>query len=242
MAAAVENEITFAWATKGLERGSGRFLLAIVHDHFGEGFPAAAISGPSFAIEVASGQPTALTVAAKDPRVATEVAELLHGGAMRAYTSDDLTGVQLGGAAKNVIAIAAGISDGLGFGANARAALITRGLAEMVRLGVLAGGRADTLTGLAGLGDLVLTSTDDKSRNRRFGLALGRGVGQQTAKKEIGQVVEGADAARELLRLGQSLGCELPITEQVNAVLFDGRTPRSAVEALLARERRAEHG
>jgi len=241
LAPAMPEKTLLAWATKGLERGSGRFLLDLIHERFGPRFPAAAISGPSFAIEVAAGQPTALTVAAEDPGVATSVAKLIHDDSLRAYTSNDVIGVQLGGAAKNVIAIAAGICDGLGFGANARAALITRGLAEMVRLGVLAGGRSDTLTGLAGLGDLVLTCTDDKSRNRRFGLALGRGVDQATARAEIGQVVEGAEATQELLRLGESLECELPITEQVNSVLFHGRTPRSAVEALLARQRRAEH-
>ena len=230
-----------SWATKGLERGSGRFLSELLAERLGDSYPAAVISGPSFAVEVAAGMPTALTVASPRQNVAESVANLLHHAALRAYTTDDVLGVQLGGAAKNVMAIAAGISDGLGFGANARAAIITRGLAEMMRVGLLAGGRSETLTGLAGLGDLVLTCTDDKSRNRRFGLALGRGVDQDTARERIGQVVEGAEAARELQRLGEVHGCELPITEQVNAVLFDNRTPRAAVEALLARERRAEH-
>ena len=165
----------FAWATKGLEPGGGRFLHEVTAEILGAAWPAAVISGPSFAREVAMGLPTAVTVASEDAAHARRVAALLHGSNLRAYTSNDVIGVELGGAIKNVLAIAAGIADGLGFGANARAALITRGLAEMARLGLAVGGQRETFMGLAGIGDLVLTCTDDQSRNRRFGLAIGRG-------------------------------------------------------------------
>ena len=230
----------FAWATKGLEPGGGRFLHQVTADLLGAAWPAAVISGPSFAREVARGLPTAVTVASVDPAHARRVAALLHGSNLRAYTSADVIGVELGGAVKNVLAIAAGIADGLGFGANARAALITRGLAEMVRLGLAVGGQRETFMGLAGIGDLVLTCTDDQSRNRRFGLAIGQGVTAEAACAAIGQVVEGAVTARETLRLAQQQGVEMPITEQVNAVLDHGQDPRQAVEILLARDPKPE--
>lgn len=230
----------FAWATKGLEPGGGRFLHQVTADLLGAARPAAVISGPSFAREVARGLPTAVTVASLDPAHARRVAALLHGSNLRAYTSADVIGVELGGAVKNVLAIAAGIADGLGFGANARAALITRGLAEMVRLGLAVGGQRETFMGLAGIGDLVLTCTDDQSRNRRFGLAIGQGVTAEAACAAIGQVVEGAVTARETLRLAQQQGVEMPITEQVNAVLDHGQDPRQAVEILLARDPKPE--
>jgi glycerol-3-phosphate dehydrogenase (NAD(P)+) len=230
----------FAWATKGLEPGGGRFLHEITTEMLGERRPAAIVSGPSFAREVALGLPTAVTVAAWDADHAHRVAALLHGSNLRAYTSSDVIGVELGGAVKNVLAIAAGIADGLGFGANARAALITRGLAEMVRLGVAVGGQRETFMGLAGIGDLVLTCTDDQSRNRRFGLAIGRGATAAAAHAAIGQVVEGAVTAREALRLARRHGVEMPITEQVDRVLNHGRDPRQAVEILLARDPKPE--
>lgn len=230
----------FAWATKGLEHGSGRFLHEVTAEALGEVWPAAVISGPSFAREVALGLPTAVTVAARDADHARRVATLLHGSNLRAYTSTDVIGVELGGAIKNVLAIAAGIADGLGFGANARAALITRGLAEMVRLGLAVGGRRETFMGLAGIGDLVLTCTDDQSRNRRFGLAIGRGETAEAACAAIGQVVEGAATAREAVRLARRYQVEMPITEQVNLVLRHGRDPRRAVEILLARDLKPE--
>ena len=229
-----------AWATKGLEHGSGRFLHTVTAQILGASQPAAVISGPSFAKEVAQGLPTAITVASQDLAHAQRLAGLLHGAGMRAYTSQDVIGVQLGGAVKNVLAIAAGVADGLGFGANARAALITRGLAEMVRLGEAVGGRRDTFMGLTGIGDLVLTCTDDQSRNRRFGLAIGRGQSADQAKALIGQVVEGAATAREITRLAQQYGVDMPITEQVDRVLHQNRDPRQAVELLLAREPKAE--
>jgi glycerol-3-phosphate dehydrogenase (NAD(P)+) len=230
----------FAWATKGLEHGSGRFLHEVTLEALGRDRSAAVISGPSFAVEVARGLPTAVTVAAWDVTHARRVATVLHGSNLRAYTSSDVIGVELGGAVKNVLAIAAGIADGLGFGANARAALITRGLAEMVRLGVAVGGQRETFMGLAGIGDLVLTCTDDQSRNRRFGLAIGRGDSAEAASAAIGQVVEGAATVREIRRLAQRHGVELPITEQVDAVLYHGQSPRRAVENLLARDPKPE--
>jgi glycerol-3-phosphate dehydrogenase (NAD(P)+) len=189
---------------------------------------------------VAAGLPTAVTVASAWPAFAADVAELLHDQAFRAYTSTDVIGVQLGGSVKNVLAVAAGIADGLGFGANARAALITRGLAEMVRLGSAMGGRRETFMGLAGLGDLVLTCTDDQSRNRRFGLALGRGESAEAAIEAIGQVVEGMRTSAEVYRLAQRQQVEMPIAEQVHAVLYRGHTPHEAVTALLARELKPE--
>ncbi len=240
LGAALPRDTGFAWATKGLEPGGGRFLHEVTAEILGARWPAAVISGPSFAREVALGLPTAVTVAAHDAAHAQRVAVLLHGSNMRAYTSADVIGVELGGAIKNVLAIAAGIADGLGFGANARAALITRGLAEMARLGLAVGGQRATFMGLAGIGDLVLTCTDDQSRNRRFGLAMGRGETAETAFTTIGQVVEGAATVREALRLAQRHQVEMPIAEQVNQVLYHGQSPRRAVEILLARDPKPE--
>ncbi len=230
----------FAWATKGLEPGGGRFLHEVTADILGAAWPTAVISGPSFAREVALGLPTAVTVASQDTHHARQVAALLHGSNLRAYTSTDVIGVELGGAVKNVLAIAAGIADGLGFGANARAALITRGLAEMVRLGLAVGGQRETFMGLAGIGDLVLTCTDDQSRNRRFGLAIGRGETVKAALEAIAQVVEGAVTTREALRLARQHRVEMPITEQIDLVLHHGQNPRRAVETLLARDPKPE--
>lgn len=228
------------WATKGLEHGSGRFLHEVTSARLGAAQPVAAIAGPSFAREVALGLPTALTVASHDSRYAERLVTLLHGPSLRAYRSDDLIGVELGGAVKNVLAIAAGVADGLGFGANARAALITRGLAEMVRLGEAVGGQRETFMGLAGIGDLVLTCTDDQSRNRRFGLAIGQGQTAYHARSAIGQVVEGAETTREIMRLAAKYGVEMPITQQVDRVLHHDCDPRHAVEILLARDPKPE--
>jgi len=202
--------------------------------------PLAVISGPTFAREVALGLPTAVTVAANDPRFARSLANRLHSGSFRPYTSDDLVGVGIGGAVKNVLAIAAGIADGLGFGANTRAALITRGLAEMMRLSRALGGRRETLMGLAGLGDLVLTCTDDQSRNRRLGLRLGEGESLEQARAAIDQVVEGIQAAREVHGLARQHHIDMPISEQVYLVLHEGRPPTRAVESLLNREQKTE--
>lgn len=229
-----------AWASKGFEPETGRLLHQIVEQVIGPKCPMAVITGPTFALEVARGLPTALTVASADQAFANEFAARLHNQAFRAYTSTDMIGAEVGGAVKNILAIAAGIADGLGFGANARAALITRGLTEIMRLGEALGGHKETLMGLAGLGDLVLTCTDDQSRNRRFGLALGRGQSLEAARATIKQVVEGIDATREAHHLALSLGIEMPITEQVYKVLFEGASPRAAVHDLLTREQKAE--
>ncbi len=228
------------WATKGLEEHSGQWLHQVVADELGVNYPCAALSGPSFAKEVARGLPTALTVASVTPGVAERVAEWFHGECMRVYLSDDVLGVQLGGAFKNVLAIAAGISDGLGFGANARAALITRGLAELMRLGEAAGARPETLMGLSGLGDLVLTCTDDQSRNRRLGLALGRGENLDTALTQIGQAVEGARTARMAVSKAAEFGVDMPICHQVHRVLYTGVSTIEAVGELLGRDKKPE--
>ncbi len=228
------------WASKGLEPGTGKFLHQVVEEEM-PGHPAyAALSGPSFALEVARGLPTAVTVASPDSGYAETVAELFHCPTFRAYTSTDLLGVELGGSVKNVLAIAAGISDGLGYGANARAALITRGLAEIMRLGARLGGQRETFMGLAGVGDLVLTCTDDLSRNRRLGLALGQGKSLPAAIEAIGQAIEGLETAKELDALATRLKVDMPITGQVKAVLYDNAPPASAVQALLNREAKAE--
>jgi len=198
--------------------------------------PVGVISGPSFAEEVARGLPTAISVAATEPGLAQSIARRLRGGTLRAYVSDDLTGIEVGGAVKNILAIAAGASDGLGFGYNARAALITRGLAETARLAVALGGRRETLTGLSGLGDLVLTCTGDLSRNRRVGLGLGRGEALAAILAGLGHVAEGVAAAQAAHALAGALGVDLPICEAVYRVLYENLPPRRAVEALLARE------
>jgi glycerol-3-phosphate dehydrogenase (NAD(P)+) len=230
---------TLSWATKGFDRHSNE-LLSTVAGRLLPDSDLAVISGPTFAGEVARGLPTAITVASNNRMHADRVATYLHGDNFRAYTSDDLIGVQVGGASKNVMAIAAGISDGLGFGANARAALITRGLHEITRLGLAMGGRPETFMGLAGLGDLALTCTDNQSRNRRMGLALARGLDIASARKEIGQEVEGVSTAREVRAKAETLGVEMPITEQTYQVLYEGLDPSRAVRNLLSREAKPE--
>lgn len=229
-----------AWATKGLEYGTGKFMSEVMQEVLDASYPAAVVSGPTFAMEVAAGLPTALTVASSNPTFANELANRLHGDVMRVYTSDDMTGVQLGGTVKNVLAIASGITDGLELGANSRAALITRGLAEIIRLGDAMGARRETLMGLAGVGDLILTCTDDQSRNRRLGLALGKGTPLTVAVQEIGQVVEGINTAREVIRLAQHYKVEMPISEQVFRVLHEGLAPAAAVRNLLSRDIKSE--
>ncbi len=229
-----------AWATKGLEPGSHKLLKEVAQEMVGNRRPLAVISGPTFAHEVAVGLPTAVTIAANDSSFSTQLATHLHSGQFRPYTSTDMVGVSIGGAVKNVLAVAAGIADGLGFGANTRAALITRGLAEMMRLNKVLGGQRETLMGLAGLGDLVLTCTDDQSRNRRFGLYLGQGKSLEQARAAIDQVVEGVQTAREVYALAQQHGIEMPITERVYGVLYQKQTPAKAVELLLAREQKIE--
>lgn len=236
----LSDEARIAWACKGLEPDTGKLMHEVVREVLGTQWQMAVISGPTFAREVALGLPTAVTIASTTPEFAATLAARLGNTYFRAYTSDDVIGVEVGGAVKNVLAIAAGIADGLGFGANTRAALVTRGLAEMMRLGVVLGGERETFMGLAGLGDLVLTCTDDQSRNRRVGLALARGQTLAEACASVQQVAEGVKAAREVQRLARQHGVEMPITEQVCRVLYDGLAPRAAVQALLQREQKAE--
>lgn len=228
-----------AWGTKGFDKDRP-VLLSDVAAELVPDAVRAVVSGPSFAGEVARGLPTALTVAADSPDAAETVAGWLRGGHVRVYTNDDIAGVQLGGAIKNVMAVAAGISDGLGFGANARAALITRGLAEMNRLGTALGGKPQTFMGLTGVGDLVLTCTDNQSRNRRTGIGLGQGKPMDEVLDEIGQEVEGVKTVHELYAMARRLDVDMPITEQVYRVVYEGRSPHKAVETLLSREPKSE--
>jgi len=229
-----------AWATKGLESGSARLLHESAREILGNDIPLAVISGPTFARELAEDLPTAVTVASSNRDFAMSLAATMQSETFRAYTSTDVIGVELGGSVKNVLAIAAGIADGLGFGANTRAALITRGLAEIMRLGIKLGGEAETFMGLAGIGDLVLTCTDNQSRNRRFGIALAQGMSQQQAQQSIGQVVEGVNTTQEVYRLAERMNIEMPITQQVYRVLYEGIDPHQAVNELFARELKAE--
>lgn len=230
-----------AWATKGLEAETGRLLQDVATDILGSGFPLAVLSGPTFAKELAAGLPTAISVSSTDTDFADEISHLLHcGRSLRTYTNQDFIGVQLGGAVKNVIAIGAGLSDGLGFGANARTALITRGLTELCRLGEALGAEKNTFMGMSCLGDLVLTCTDNQSRNRRFGLALGAGKGVDEAQVEIGQVVEGYRNTKEVYLLSQRLKVEMPITEQIYQVLYEQKSAKEAALALLGRDKKGE--
>ena len=232
--------IRIAWATKGFELETGKLPHQVAEDVLGPDVPLAVLSGPTFAKEVGAGLPTAMTVASSDTGFARELAESLSSEAFRAYTSSDISGVEVGGAVKNVLAIGAGISDGLGFGANTRVALINRGLVEMMRLGVALGAQRETFMGLAGMGDLVLTCTDDLSRNRRMGLMLAAGKSVAEAQTEIGQVVEGIQAARAVWQVAHRQGVDMPITEQIYRILYEGQSPSSAVEALMARDLRPE--
>lgn len=224
-----------AWATKGFELESGLLPHRVAAEVLGADWPTAVLSGPTFAREVAAGLPTALTVASEHDGYAQDWSRALSTDTLRAYTSSDIIGVEVGGATKNVFAIGAGLCDGLGFGANTRIALITRALAEMTRLGVALGARRETFMGLAGIGDLMLTCTDDQSRNRRFGLALARGATAEEALGSIGQVVEGYYAARSTRQVAQRLDVEMPIVEQIHAVLYGGAELREAAAALMRR-------
>ncbi|GAA5218309.1 NAD(P)H-dependent glycerol-3-phosphate dehydrogenase [Corallincola platygyrae] len=230
-----------AWATKGLEADTGRLLQDVAKEILGDGFSLAVVSGPTFAMEVAKGLPTAIAVASTDDDFAAELASLMHNESrFRVYRNQDFIGLQLGGAVKNVIAIGAGLADGLGFGANARTALITRGLAEMIRLGEALGAQASSFNGMGGLGDLVLTCTDNQSRNRRFGLALGAGKSLQEAEDGIGQVVEGYRNTKEVFLLAKRLGVEMPIVEQIYQVLYESKSPKLAAADLLSRDQTFE--
>ncbi|MBN2689664.1 MAG: NAD(P)-dependent glycerol-3-phosphate dehydrogenase [Gammaproteobacteria bacterium] len=222
-----------SWATKGF---IDKYVVIskLVEEECGN-ISRAVISGPTFAVEVAANLPTAVTIAGNDDDFIGDLIKYLHSDTFRPYHCSDMVGVQVSGAVKNVLAIAVGISDGMGFGANARAALITRGLVELARLGETFGANKETFMGLAGMGDLVLTCTDSKSRNRRFGLALGAGKDQETARREINQVIEGIDAAKEAYLLAKRYQIEMPICEQVYKIIYEGLDPNSAVVALLNR-------
>jgi glycerol-3-phosphate dehydrogenase (NAD(P)+) len=227
------------WVCKGFEEGTGK----LPHEIVGEllpNVPSGVLSGPSFAIEVARGMPTAVTLASHDTLITGDIAHQLHGGTLRIYTSEDVVGIELGGAVKNVIAIAAGISDGLGFGHNARAALITRSLAEITRLGLALGGHVETFMGLSGMGDLILTCTGDLSRNRQVGLRLAKGETLPEILAGLGHVAEGVSTTPEVLRLAERLGVDMPITRAVYRILYQHVSPRQAVEELLHRHQKAE--
>jgi len=231
---------TVIWGTKGFDAHSGALLSEVVEDVFPDIKTYGVVSGPSFATETAKGMPTGLSIACNNNSSAEQLSGWFRTTTTRVYFSDDIVGVQLGGAIKNVMAVATGISDGLGYGANARAALITRGLAEMVRLGCALGGKAETFSGLAGVGDLMLTCTDDKSRNRRFGLGIGAGQSREQVIEEIGQEIESINTTRELYLKAQGLEIEMPITEQVYEVLHKNLPPDVAVKRLLGRDPKAE--
>ncbi len=231
-----------AWATKGFELGTGLLPYQVAGQLLPASLPTAVLSGPTFAREVGAGLPTAMTIASTDGDYAQRLAERISSETFRAYTSNDVVGVEVGGATKNVYAIGAGICDGLGFGANTRIALIARGLAEMTRLGVVLGARKETFMGLAGMGDLVLTCTDDKSRNRRFGLQLAAGASPREALASIGQVVEGYNGALAVQRVAEQRKVPMPIVEQLAKVLHEGADPRAGVAALMRRPISSEAG
>lgn len=229
------------WATKGLDAASQKFLHQIVEDVLGKSQQYAIISGPSFAREVALGLPTAVAVAANNDDFAKDVIKYFHSKNFRVYASNDIIGVQLGGIIKNIFAVACGIADGLGLGANARAAIITRGLAEMLRLGKVLGAKEKTLIGLAGCGDMVLTCTDDQSRNRRLGLAIGKGKSVEVAQKEIGQALESLSNCVAINNLARTYNIELPIAQEVEAILTNKTEARLALERLMARDPTTEN-
>ena len=229
------------WLCKGFEPAHAKLPHQVFQEEMGDGMRCGVLSGPSFAEEVALGLPAAVTLGSREPAFARDTARALHSAAFRVYSSDDVMGIEVAGAVKNVMAIAAGICDGLGYGHNARAALVTRGLAEVTRLGVALGGRAETFMGLAGAGDLILTCTGDLSRNRRVGLKLARGEPLASILSELGHVAEGVNTAPELNRIADRLGIEMPVTRAVCRVLRDHTQARAAADALLQREPKAEH-
>jgi glycerol-3-phosphate dehydrogenase (NAD(P)+) len=233
--------VPIVWGCKGFEGGSAKLPHQVVEEELGESAQAAVLSGPSFAEEVAQGLPTAVTLASRDSEFARNTAKQLHGKRLRIYHSADVVGVEVAGAVKNVMAIAAGISDGMRLGNNARAALMTRGLAEMTRLGLALGGRMETFMGLAGMGDLFLTASSDLSRNRRVGLTLAEGRTLSSILQQLGHVAEGVASAKEVQKLAQSAQVDMPITHTICRVLHDGLAPDAALTELLRREPKAEH-
>lgn len=228
------------WANKGLEPHTAKLPFEVAREELGADYPWGVLSGPSFAAELVRGLPTAITLAANHAELAQQSAQLIHGGCLRVYDTTDVIGASVGGAVKNVMAIAAGISDGMGFGNNARAAMITRGLAEITRFGMALGARPETFMGLAGAGDLILTCTGQYSRNREVGLQLASGKSLEAILAGLGHVAEGVNTAREVMRRAESIGVEMPITFEVNQLLTNQKTAQSAVMALLGREQRQE--
>ncbi len=228
------------WLCKGFEQGSALLPHQVAQQELGDAVPAGALSGPSFAQETARGLPCALTIGSRDAELRRTVVAAVHGANIRVYSTDDLIGVEVGGAVKNVLAIATGIADGLGLGMNARAALITRGLAEITRLGVALGGRSETFMGLTGMGDLILTCTGDLSRNRQVGLGIAAGKSLDTIITELGHVAEGVRCVQAVHALAQRQGITMPIVDAVARVLFEGEAPQHAIQQLLAREAREE--
>ena len=236
----LDSSARICWATKGFELSTGKLPHQVAAEILGDDRAMAVLSGPTFAKEVGDGLPTAMTIAATDSEFAEDLAAALSGASFRAYTSGDMIGVEVGGAVKNVLAIGAGLSDGLGFGANTRIALINRGLVEMTRLGVALGAKQDTFMGLAGMGDLVLTCTDNLSRNRRMGLALASGMTIEEAQGEIQQVVEGVLAAKAVKQVADRMAVEMPICQEIYRILYEGVPPREAVGALMSRALKPE--
>jgi glycerol-3-phosphate dehydrogenase (NAD(P)+) len=236
----LKRDVRIVSATKGLEMGSLLRMSQVIRDVAGPNYPVAVLSGPTFAREVAAGSPTALVVASEDPQLAQQVQANFSGPTFRVYVSSDPVGVEIGGALKNVIAIGAGICDGLNLGHNAIAALITRGLSELTRLAAAAGGRAETLAGLAGLGDLVLTCTGDLSRNRQVGLKLAAGDPLSSILEATPMVAEGVKTTAVAIELAERYGVELPICQEMHAVLSLGRSPRDAIKRLMSRTLRTE--
>ncbi|MBI4357326.1 MAG: NAD(P)-dependent glycerol-3-phosphate dehydrogenase [Gammaproteobacteria bacterium] len=236
----LHQDVRLAWGTKGLDPHSGKCLDSVASDVLGAAIPLAVLSGPTFAREVLAGQPTAVTIASRNRAFFEDLRKRFQSLSFRVYPSTDLIGVQLAGTIKNILAIAAGVSDGLGYGANTRAALITRGLAEMTRLGLLLGAEKETFMGLAGIGDLILTATDNQSRNRRFGLFIGQGKSADSAAKEVGQVIEGILNSQQVYRLATQHQASMPITTEIYHILYHHRAPHEAVRALLEREPTSE--
>lgn len=232
----VSEEVRIMWGTKGLDPANSGFLHQAVYELFSDNTPIAVLSGPSFAKEVMLNLPTAVSLAGNNQEFLESLSQRFHNGHFRVYLNPDFIGVQLCGVIKNVMAIAVGISDGMGFGANTRCALITRGLAEMSRLCVVLGGLSETMMSLAGVGDLVLTCTDNQSRNRRFGLSIGQGNSAEKTLKDIGESVEGYYNAKQLYQLAQQHQVSMPIAEQVYAILYENRAPQTVLSELLDRE------
>tara|TARA_B110000037_G_scaffold217120_1_gene277467 strand:- start:206 stop:1219 length:1014 start_codon:yes stop_codon:yes gene_type:complete len=231
----LRSDARIAWATKGFELSTGKLAHEVAEEVLGKSVPLAVVSGPTFATEVGKGLPTAMTIAATDDVFADDLSRAFTSKKFKAYTSDDIIGVEVGGAIKNVLAIATGLSDGLGYGANARVLLITRGLRELSRLGIALGAKEATFMGLSGMGDLVLTCTDNQSRNRRMGLALAKGKSMEEIAEEIGQVVEGVKAAKAVHGVAKALNVDMPICEAVYKLLYEGMSTDEAVESLMSR-------